>query len=538
MSRIADRIIVLWGWRRFLLALIAGGLSALALPPFDFFPVLFVTFPVFVWLLDGATPPRGAGIVRRALPAAIVGWTFGFGYFLAGLWWIGAAFLVDGDRYAWLMPIAVVILPAGLALYWGIGAALARAFWPEGWSRILVFAIALTVAEWLRGHLFTGFPWNAVGYALTPLPVMMQSAALVGVWGLTLAAFIVFAAPATLAASGRRERRGSWIFIAVAGLLLVAHVGFGIFRLSGASDAVVPNVHLRIVQPALAEADKWRKDKGDEILKRYLELSDGATSPERSGIASVTHLIWPESAFPFLLTERPDALAAIAALLPEGTSLITGAARKEPTGASDTQSQVFNSVYVIDDKGEVRGAYDKVNLVPFGEYLPFRGFFEALGIRQLIALPGGFAAGLDRRTLDVPNAPPVGPLICYEIVFPGAVIAPGARPGWLVNLTNDTWFGDTPGPRQHLLQSRVRAVEEGLPLVRAANSGISAIVDAYGRIQQSLGLGAAGILDGALPVSLPPTPYAAFGDTIPLALLILALIATICGQLTANLRRN
>jgi apolipoprotein N-acyltransferase len=153
-------------------------------------------------------------------------------------------------------------------------------------------------------------------------------------------------------------------------------------------------------------------------------------------------------------------------------------------------------------------------------------------------LPGGFAAGLDRRTLDVPNAPPVGPLICYEIVFPGAVIAPGARPGWLVNLTNDTWFGDTPGPRQHLLQSRVRAVEEGLPLVRAANSGISAIVDAYGRIQQSLGLGAAGILDGALPVSLPPTPYAAFGDTIPLALLILALIATICGQLTANLRRN
>jgi apolipoprotein N-acyltransferase len=319
---------------------------------------------------------------------------------------------------------------------------------------------------------------------------------------------------------------------------LVAHVGYGVVRLAAASDAVVPGVHLRIVQPALAEADKWRKEKGDEILKRYLEMSDGATSPERSGIGSVTHLIWPESAFPFLLTERPDALAAIAALLPPGTTLITGAARRELAGAADPAAQVFNSVYVIDDKGEVRGAYDKVNLVPFGEYLPLRSFFEALRIRQMIALPGGFAAGTDRRTLDVPGAPPAGPLICYEVIFPAGVIAPGARPGWLVNLTNDTWFGDTPGPRQHLLQAQVRSVEEGLPLVRAANSGISAIVDAYGRVRASLALGQTGILDGELPVGLGPTLYASYGDRIPAGLLVLALLLALSGQLTSNLRRN
>jgi apolipoprotein N-acyltransferase len=537
MQGIADRIIILWGWRRFLAAFLAGALSALATAPFDAFPVLWITLPVFVWLIDGAVPHGSVGFVRRLLPAAVVGWAFGFGYFLGGLWWVGEAFLVDADRFAWLMPLAVVVLPAGLALFWMIGAMVARLLWPDGWPRILVFAVVMTAAEWLRGHLFTGFPWNALGYALTPVPAMMQSASLVGLWGLTLAAFFVFAAPAALATAHRRDRRGPLVLVAAALAILVAHVAFGFARLAVSEPAAVAGVRLRIVQPSIPQGEKWETANDDDIVRRYLELSDGSTGPDHSGVGSATHVIWPESAFPFLLTDRPDVLAAIAKLLPPGTTLITGAARADP--ASDpADDRVFNSVYVIGDTGEILSAYDKVELVPFGEFLPFRRFFEAMGIRQLIRLPGGFTAGARHHTLDVPDAPPMGPLICWEIIFPGAVVDPAKRPAWLLNLTNDTWFGDTPGPRQHLLQARVRAVEEGLPIVRAANSGISAIIDPYGRIEKSLPLGTSGILDGTLPQALAATTYARLGDLPALGLAALLSVISAVGVFARRAKAN
>src|SRR5690606_8044733 len=228
----------------------AGAFSALAFAPFYAVPVLWVTVPVFVWLLDGAEPDPRDSAWRRLLPAAIVGFGFGFGFFLAGLWWIGAAFLVDADTFAWALPFAVAGLPALLALFWGFGAALARLFWSEGWPRLVVFAVAMAAAEWLRGHLFTGFPWNAFGYALTPLPVMMQSAALVGVWGLTLAAFFIFAAPVALVGEAGRARR---VVPALAAALLVAHVAFGFVRLAGGPDPLVPDVRFRIVQPVVPQ---------------------------------------------------------------------------------------------------------------------------------------------------------------------------------------------------------------------------------------------------------------------------------------------
>ncbi len=233
----------------------------------------------------------------------------------------------------------------------------------------------------------------------------------------------------------------------------------------------------------------------------------------------------PESAFPFLLTRRPSALAAIAGLLPDGVTLITGAARAGPMPADAQDGElppIFNSIYVIDDSGEILDAYDKVHLVPFGEYVPFAGLLRRLGLREMITLPGGFSAGTQRRALPVPGAPLAAPLVCYEVIFPGAVLPPGTRPGWIINLTDDAWFGDTPGPHQHFLQARLRAVEEGLPLVRSANSGISAIVDPHGRVVASLGLGRTGVVDGDLPAALPPTPYAQFGDLLFAVLLVAA----------------
>lgn len=516
MERIANAITVLSGWRRFAVAFGAGLVSALALAPFNLFPLLWLTMPVLVWLIDGAIADPGRRGLARLVPAALVGWAFGFGYFLGGLWWIGAAFLVDADDFAWLLPFAVLILPAGLALFWSLGAAAARAAWGTGWSRILVFAVAMSASEWLRGHVLTGLPWNAFGYALAPAPMMMQSASVVGLWGLTLAAFVIFAAPAALAGG----RKGGLAFAACAAGLLALHLGFGALRLAAANDASVEGVSLRLVQPSLDQSEKWQVANEEAIVRRYLDLSDGGAGAEGRGLTA-TLLIWPESAFPFLLTQRPEVLAAIAALLPPGTTLITGAARAEPGVERVTAATpVFNSIYVIDDAGGITAAYDKVHLVPFGEYLPVRPLFDALGIRQLITLPGGFEAGDRRRTLRLDSAPPMGPLICYEAIFPAEIVDIEDRPEWLLNLTNDGWFGVTPGPYQHFAQARLRTVEEGLPLVRVANSGITAIVDAYGRVRGSLGLGEVAVLDGELPASLPPTPYARFGDWVFLLLLV------------------
>jgi apolipoprotein N-acyltransferase len=519
----ADAIIVLWGWRRFAVAFLAGAASALAFAPFYAFPLLWLTVPVFVWSLDGAEAREGAALLWRLLPAAAVGFGFGFGFFLAGLWWIGVAFLVDAGRFAWLMPLAVIVLPAILAVFWALGAAVARALWVDGWPRVLVLAIAMSGAEWLRGHLFTGFPWNAFGYALTPFPLMMQSAAVIGIWGLTAAAFFIFAAPALLAGADRRTRRSARVVVALAGAVFLCHLGYGALVIREV-DPVIDNVRVRIVQPAIAQDQRWQIAAANETMSRFVELSQS-----NGGLDGINLLVWPESSFPFLLTERPSALAAIAELLPQGTALVVGAARAERTPGDVEPPPVFNSVYVIDDGGEIRAAYDKVHLVPFGEYLPFGDIFRGLGLRQLIALPGGFAAGQRLRTVDVPGAPPMGPLICYEIIFPGAVIEPANRPGWLLNVTNDGWYGNTPGPYQHFLQARVRAVEEGLPLVRAANTGISAIVDARGRIVESLGFGLVGVVDGNLPQALAETPYGTFGDLVFLGVLLI-----LCGAATVG----
>jgi len=522
MSRLADSIILLWGWRRLLLAIVAGAVTALALAPFDLFPLPLLTIPILVWLIDGSAPPVGTRFTRRLLPAFGVGWGFGFGYFLAGLWWIGVSFLVDGDTFAWLMPVAVVVFPALLGLLWGLATAVARVFWSDGWPRVIVFALAMTAVEWLRGHMLTGFPWNAFGYALMPDPVLMQSTAVVGVWGITLLAFLVFAAPVLLVRTGERGRVG---VLAAIVLLLVADAGYGVLRLRNASAETVAGVRLRIVQPNIDQRTKENPARWDESFRETLVLSDGPAAEP------VTHVIWPETAIPYILTESPQELAAIAGLLDPGQVLVVGAPRADQPDENGGRA-VFNSILVIGDGGVIEDSYDKVHLVPFGEYLPLQNLLEGIGIRQLISLPGGFGAGVQRRTLVAGAAPPLAPLICYEAIFPREVVPDGERPGWILNVTNDAWFGDTPGPRQHLRQAIVRAVEEGLPLVRAANTGISAIVDPYGRIVASLDLDTSGVIDGDLPAALPPTTYARYGDIIPAAIAIVLAIFAGIGRMT------
>jgi apolipoprotein N-acyltransferase len=290
---------------------------------------------------------------------------------------------------------------------------------------------------------------------------------------------------------------------------------------------MLPKVKLRIMQPNLQQDVRFNYSAKAEVMRKYLALSDRSSGPQSTGVRDATVLIWPESAFPFFLTREPDAMAQIASLLPKGTVLITGSVRApdQPPGTRITRA--YNSIYVVDHDGSVLSVYDKLHLVPFGEYLPFQDWMERLGFQQLTKVQGGFIPGTIRRSMEIPNAPRVLPLICYEAIFPDTVANQGDRPGWIVNVTNDGWFGISTGPYQHLQQARVRAIEQGLPLVRAANTGISAVIDPLGRVVARLGLGIEGVLDSTLPAANPPTVYARVGD-IPAAILVtLALIVVI-----------
>ena len=303
--------------------------------------------------------------------------------------------------------------------------------------------------------------------------------------------------------------------------VLVAMGIFGLVRLSLAPTAVVANVKLRIMQPNLQQDVKFNYAAKAEVMQKYLALSDRASGPQSTGVRDASILIWPESAFPFFLTREADAMAQIADLLPKGTILITGSVRAPdlPPGARVTRA--YNSIYVIDHDGSVLSVYDKLHLVPFGEFLPFQDWMEKLGFVQLTRVQGGFIPGTRRRPMELPNTPRMLPLICYEAIFPGDVASRDDRPGWMINLTNDGWFGNSTGPYQHLQQARVRAIEQGLPVVRAANTGISAVIDPSGRIIARLGLGVEGVLDSALPAARAPTIYARIGD-IPAAVMVAA----------------
>jgi apolipoprotein N-acyltransferase len=499
--------------------------------PFYLWPVLFLTLPVLVWLIDGAQiEGDGASFWRRpALRAASAGWWFGFGYFLFGLFWIGEAFLVEADKFAWLLPFAVTLMPAGLALFTALAAAAARLFWPPGLARILVLAVALSATEWLRGHVLTGFPWNVLGYALTwPLP-MMQSAALVGIYGLTLLAVLIFAAPLVLvadASSGRGYRRAMQWAVGIAVLPLLGLYGFGAWRMSGEPVPLIEGVRLRIMQASVDQRDKWKAEKQGEIFQDQLGLSRHDPSGRRDDLAGITHLVWPEAAMPFLPLEHPEALAAIGELLPDGTRLIAGALRvKQPgTGEFGGRREGFNSLMVFTDKGALESVYDKIHLVPFGEYLPFQPTLEWMGLEQLTRWRGGFSVGPNPRPLlSVPGLPAVAGLICYEVIFPSQIVQGATRPGLMLNVTNDGWFGDTTGPWQHFHQARVRAVEEGMPLVRSANNGVSAVIDGYGRILALLPLNARGVIDSGIPAALAPPPYARLGDWTFVSLVLIAM---------------
>ncbi|MDQ0420059.1 apolipoprotein N-acyltransferase [Peteryoungia aggregata LMG 23059] len=495
MQALAARILLLWGVRRAGLAVLAGAIGALALPPFGIFAAMFVSFTLLVWLLDGATGNAETG--RAGLSSSFwIGWWFGFGYFVCGLWWLGNALLLEAEEFAWALPLAVLGLPAVLALFYGFATALSRLLWSDGMGRVAALAAGFGFAEWLRSIVATGFPWNAIGYAAMPIPLMMQSSHVLGILAISALAVFVFASPALLG-----TRKGALPGLLLSGLLLSAHFGYGAWRLYlDPPPEGGKTVTFRLVQPSIDQSQKLENTDRIGIFEKHLALT---AAPTEEGRPRPDVIVWPETSVPFILTENPDALVRIGDVLQDGQILLTGAVRAEERGAGQPPLY-YNSVYMIDDKGQILGASDKVHLTPFGEYVPFETLLRRFGIEELISLPGGFTAAASRTALKLPSGIGFYPLICYEAIFPAEIPTDLGGANLLLNVTNDAWFGATPGPYQHFLQARLRAVETGVPLIRAANNGISAAINPFGQIIDGLSLNTVGALDATVGVETVP----------------------------------
>jgi apolipoprotein N-acyltransferase len=488
-------------WGRLVFATMAGAAMTLGQAPISLPWGLFAAVPVLVWLIDAAPGPRAA---------ALAGWGAGFGYFVTGLYWIGHAFLVDAEQFAWMMPFAVTLLPAFLGLFWAAAFALARRIWPQGrWWRVLALAACVTLVEFARSNVLTGFPWGLPGYVWVETPVM-QAAAWAGPYGMT---FLTLAlTPLVLVgAVARKIVPGLMAIGCVAALWLVGQNTIGDKASLSATDGPV----LRIVQPNAAQTLKWQPEHAAVFYDRLLAAT---TAPPDPSLGAPAAVIWPETAVTFLPAYQPERRAEIAAAA-GGAPVILGALHGV---RRDGEEQWFNTLTAILPDGGIGPRYDKHHLVPFGEYLPYEGVLGLIGLRQLVR-QGGFTPGAGPQLMEIPGLPPFSPLICYEMIFPDQVVPAGQRPGWLLQVTNDGWFGSFGGPQQHLAQARIRAIEQGLPVVRAANTGISAMIHPDGRVLAQIPLQTDGYRDLRLPGALPATLYARYGDVPALSLVVLCL---------------
>tara|TARA_Y100001936_G_C16093953_1_gene689680 strand:+ start:2245 stop:3801 length:1557 start_codon:yes stop_codon:yes gene_type:complete len=507
---IAERLSSLGGWRRWLISFLIGALAAAAQPPIHLLPVLFISFPGLVWLLDGAQ-------TRRA--AFGIGWLFGAGYFAAGLYWVSNALLVDAARFVWLIPFALLGLSLGIGIFTGLMAVTVRLFWKPGVSRICILAGAWMLFEVIRGFVFTGFPWNPIGNVWSIVPSVLQAAAWIGVYGLSLVTVFAASAPAVLPDTGSRHR----VPVAVSGLaVLMVFAIAGAARQENAPQDQATAPVLRIVQPNIAQREKWNPTRITANFAHQIQLS-----LSKNGIQPA-HVLWPETAVSFTFLADPSAQSLLRRIVPANGYLLTGAMRIDREG--ERAVGAYNSLVTIDDNGRSQTVYDKHHLVPFGEYVPLR---STLSLDKITSGPIDFEPGPGLQTLRLPGLPPFSPLICFEAIFPGRVALNSDRPEWLLNVTNDAWFGMSAGPYQHFASAQMRAVEEGLPLVRVANTGISGVIDPYGRVISSIGLGRQGAVDVALPAPILPTFFARFGNAIPMVLAILLCLTT-----TISYKRN
>lgn len=511
------------GWRVSLILFFGGVLGAFAMAPLHAWPVLIPAFAILIWSLDGARKHS-----RPLRTAFWRGYVFAMGYFLAGTFWVGFAFANRGPEFLPLIPIALPLFASLLAVFWGLASMVYIAVAQRTEWRVLVFAAAFAVFEWLRGHVFSGLPWNLPGYAWAAGEPISQSAAWFGIYGLTFLTFFILGAPA-VAISRRLISRRLMPVIAGIGILLFL-VLIGLMRLGQATTDEHPNMRFRLVHSSITQAEKWGPDGPELTRERYLELT------RQPGLDQVTHVLWPEGALPTFMLVDGETLRMIGETLNRGQVLLSGINRRAGDG---DEISYHNSMAVMrfaeNGVPRVDALYDKVRLVPFGEYVPLAGLISAIGFEEFARLQ--FTPGPSPAVLNLAGAPPVMPLICYEAIFPAFVRSAPERPGWLYNLSNDAWFGDTSGPWQHLNQTRYRAIETGLPILRVASRGYSGAIDPYGRMPLQIAPNLEGAYDTGLPLALDPPLYSRLGD-LPFWVLCLSILALLTAQRFRFIRKQ
>ncbi len=491
-------------WLNRVLAVGAGLLAAVAFPPWGFWPGLF-GYALLLWLTDDAS-------TERPLRSAFFrGWLAGVAFFTVSCWWVFNAFQVDATEQGWMGLPAVLLLAAGLGLFWGGACALYKRIAPAHAARVFVFAAVFGVIEWLRGHVLTGFPWNLPGETFRAGSSMSQGAALVGAYGMTTLTVFMYAAFAPLFAPGERKRR---VGMAALGTLAMLTLWlFGAARLSGASQRTT-DVVVRVVQPDVPQQTKWRPGELERIVHKYVNLTQ---SPGQRRLPDV--VVWPEGALPGDIRDilAPDSWVApeVAQALTPGETLFMGAYRSAP--GPNGSVVYYNSLIGLQRSGnglKIVDTYDKHRLVPFGEYMPLDSLMGKLGVKALTHVGDSFSAGPPPTPEKIPGAPMVQPLICYEGLYPGLARDGGQRPGWILNVSNDAWFGPTSGPLQHFNLASYRSIEMGVPMVRATPTGVSAVIDAYGRPlpNEQIDERESGFVDALLPLAAPAPLYSRVGD--------------------------
>jgi apolipoprotein N-acyltransferase len=474
-----------------ILSFTLGLFSALAMAPISFWLILFVTFSCLWFLLQKCMTTKQVFWIV---------WVFGFGYFTAGLYWIAAALFVDIASNWWVLPFAVMGLPAIMAFYPALALVLWHRLAWRGPARVILFIACWNFADHVRGWMFTGFPWNLWGYTWIDTP-LIQSVSLWGIYGLTLLTLVLVFLP--IFWWQETQKKSSRAFVIFVLLLLAFLIPWGVAR----EKAVIPSTdfRLRIVQPNIPQEAKWDEQQQLAHEEKLWRLTSQKTfSPPQM-------VIWPETAITLVGTNDVFRLENnLQQYLMPQTILAAGVLDVGWDDKNDVPT-FFNRLAFYDGMGRRVGLYDKSHLVPFGEYLPFQEYWP---VRPVAFQAGRFTAGTGVQTMQIQSVPSFSPLICYEVLFSGETASKLPRPAWILNITNDAWYGNSSGPYQHLVLTQVRAIEEGLPLVRVANTGISAVIDPTGRLVQTLPLNAEGVIDQFLPQALQPTLFARVGNIV------------------------
>ncbi|MFN7038654.1 MAG: apolipoprotein N-acyltransferase [Alphaproteobacteria bacterium] len=482
-----------------IISFILGGMVSFTFAKFFLFPFIFC-FSAFLLLIKTSNTKK---------ESFYIGWSFGFGYFSISLHWVAWALFTDTDKFIWLLPVSNIVFPAALGLYIAAVALFTYKF-NKNKMLGLIFALNWVIIEYIRSKLFTGFPWNLIGYSFGFSLELLQLASIIGIYGLSFFAMIISLIPYIYFSKVKNK-----FFIIFGTICLIgSSYIYGKIRLKNQTE--FHDINLHIVQGNISQHDKWKEDMRFDNLSTYMKLS--SNSKENA------YVIWPESAVPYNI-EDIELLKYISKIIPKEGLLITGSIRLEQY---DNEEKWWNSISFINSEGKIISNYNKTHLLPFGEYIPFRHLIPA-SLDKITYGIGDFERGIGPVTLNIDNKlPEVSPIICYEAIFPNIIVNRDHRPKWILKVTNDGWFANSNGPHQHFHMARVRAIEQGLALVRSANTGISAVIDSYGKIITSLPLGMQGVIKEKLPKALAEkTIYAKYGDKIILAIFIMLYILII-----------